>query len=59
MMAVNGGSTPVSLVCQGADVLMVILEELQVDCSGRRCKNSMEKKKEKREEAGPLLSFVN
>ena len=47
LMAVNGGGTPVSLVCQGADVLVVVLGELQVDPSGpavRRSRNIMEKR---------------
>ena len=34
LVAVNGGGAPVGLVGQGADILVVILGELQADCSG-------------------------
>ena len=34
LVAVNGGGAPVSLVGQGTNILVVILGELQADCSG-------------------------
>ena len=43
-MAKDRGGAPVSLVGQGADVLVVILGELQADCSGKGRRNSMAKR---------------
>ena len=34
MVAVNGGGAPVGHVGQGANILVVVLSELQADCSG-------------------------
>ena len=52
-MAKDRGGAPVSLVGHGADVLVVILGELQADCSGKGRRNSMAKK------VGPLLARVD
>ena len=52
-VAVDGGGTPVGLVSQGADLLVVILGELQADCSGEATQE------QHGEEAGPLLTRVD
>ena len=52
-MEMNGSGAPVGLVGQGADILMVVLSELQADCSGEAAQE------QHGEEAGPLLTGVD
>ena len=54
LMVGNGGGTPVSLVGQGTDVLVVDPGELQVDAAGRRCRNSMERRRDRCSSRGEL-----
>ena len=42
-MAVDGCCTPVSLVGQGEDVLVVVFSELQADSGREAARKSMEK----------------
>ena len=53
LVAVNGGGSPVSLVGQGVDILVVVLGELKVN---RSREAALE---QHGEEAGPLLTGVD